>query len=559
MKQALAYLRVSTDRQAERDLSLPAQLAAIRTFARQEGIEIIRVFEDAGESARTANRPAFREAIDFALSTPGLSAFIVYDTSRFARNREDAVVYKAMLLRKGIRVLYSSQRIDSTDEAGFVLEAVLEIFDEHYSRALSRVVLRGQLENARRGFANGGVAPFGYQFVPATDETGNRKLALAVAPTEAAVVERIFALHREGSGAKAIASQLAQAGLRNRRGGHFCSNGILSILRNPRYVGAAVFNRRAGRVGAIRPGKEKPRSEWIMVEGSNPPIIERSTWNAVQETLAGRRVAEGTARPGAGLLMGLLRCGRCGRLMSREVARGRGGRYAYYVCRTYRKVGKAACIGYRIPAGAFEARVGAHVLDQLLSGRNLRRIVAAGNRAAILRANRGSGRAVELEARVRDLEARVARQHEAIETGSGDLGPLVERVQALSGLLADTQAALVEERRPRAVLAIDGRALATFRASLRRMLLDVENRAAAKRLLARVVREIVFGGDGLRIVYQAEGKPPGALKVGSPGGPGWRGGLIPGRTGLFQGVYASEFRGVDYLIRYGAPAEVLTG
>ena len=65
MNGALIYLRVSTDRQAEKDLSLSTQREACKRFAEEQGLSVVQVFEDAGESARTSDRPAFLEMIDF--------------------------------------------------------------------------------------------------------------------------------------------------------------------------------------------------------------------------------------------------------------------------------------------------------------------------------------------------------------------------------------------------------------------------------------------------------------------------------------------------------------
>ena len=112
MKNAVIYLRVSTDRQAEKDLSLPTQLESCKQFAKKCDLRVAKIFEDAGESARTSDRPAFLEMIDFCLThskSLNLKAVICWDTSRFARNRYDSLLYKKQLEKKGIKVLFASQ------------------------------------------------------------------------------------------------------------------------------------------------------------------------------------------------------------------------------------------------------------------------------------------------------------------------------------------------------------------------------------------------------------------------------------------------------------------
>lgn len=184
MKGAVIYLRVSTDRQAEKDLSLPTQREACERFAREQGLSVVKVFEDAGESARTSDRPAFLEMIDFCLAygkSLNIKAVICLDTSRFARNRYDAVVYKKQLEKKGIKVLFGSQPIGEGVE-GQMLEAILEAYDEFYSKRLSLNIIRGMEENARRGFVNGARLPFGYRLIncPTKRETPRESWKLRI-------------------------------------------------------------------------------------------------------------------------------------------------------------------------------------------------------------------------------------------------------------------------------------------------------------------------------------------------------------------------------------------
>jgi len=174
---AIIYLRVSTERQAEKDLSLSSQLKICRKYAADHGYEVTRVFQDAGKSARTDDRPAFLEMIDYCMIHPDdVDAVIVYDTSRFARNREDAIVYKSMLKKKGIRVEYASQNINPDEESGFLVEGIMELFDGHYSWALARVTIQGMIENARRGYWNGGYSPLGYMIVKTSERKSKLKL-----------------------------------------------------------------------------------------------------------------------------------------------------------------------------------------------------------------------------------------------------------------------------------------------------------------------------------------------------------------------------------------------
>jgi DNA invertase Pin-like site-specific DNA recombinase len=98
---AVAYLRVSTDRQADKDLSIPAQRQAIEGWAKQHGATIEKEFVDAGESARSADRPAFLDLIQYAKRTPGLDVVLVYALDRFSRSRLDHALYRKILRDAG--------------------------------------------------------------------------------------------------------------------------------------------------------------------------------------------------------------------------------------------------------------------------------------------------------------------------------------------------------------------------------------------------------------------------------------------------------------------------
>lgn len=109
------YARVSSDKQ-DVGLSIAAQLRALQEYASRNGHVIVREFLDEAESGRTAARPAFREMISLArLKSPPFQAILVWKLSRFARSREDSIVFKA-LLRKHITARPSSGLILSLFE-----------------------------------------------------------------------------------------------------------------------------------------------------------------------------------------------------------------------------------------------------------------------------------------------------------------------------------------------------------------------------------------------------------------------------------------------------------
>ena len=145
---AAAYIRVSTEDQAE--YSPDAQLVEIRKYAAAHGYIIPNefVFLDEGISGKhTGKRQAFQQMIGLAKTKPKpFDAVLLWKFSRFARNREDSIVYKSMLRRQlGIEVISISEPL-TDDKTSILMEAIIEAMDEYYSINLAEEVKRGMTE-----------------------------------------------------------------------------------------------------------------------------------------------------------------------------------------------------------------------------------------------------------------------------------------------------------------------------------------------------------------------------------------------------------------------------
>ena len=85
----LLYARVSTDKQAQKDLSIPAQIEAMKEFAKKNGWKVIGHYIDEGESAKTANRPELKKLIRYCKENKNVDIVIVHKIDRLARNLID--------------------------------------------------------------------------------------------------------------------------------------------------------------------------------------------------------------------------------------------------------------------------------------------------------------------------------------------------------------------------------------------------------------------------------------------------------------------------------------
>jgi DNA invertase Pin-like site-specific DNA recombinase len=162
MKKAAIYARVSSEKQ-DADLSISAQLKALREYALRNGYIVAREYVDEAESGRSIDRPGFKQMIATARQKPApFEAILVWKLSRFARNREDSIIYKSLLRKQGIQVISMNEPVEDTP-SGRLLEGIIEVIDEFYSANLSQDVVRGMRESASRGFYPGSPVPYGYR------------------------------------------------------------------------------------------------------------------------------------------------------------------------------------------------------------------------------------------------------------------------------------------------------------------------------------------------------------------------------------------------------------
>ncbi len=421
MKVAL-YARVSSDRQ-DVDLSISAQLNALREAAAKSGHEVVREFVDEAESGRSSKRPKFQEMVAEARrNPPPFEGILVWKMSRFARNREDSIVYKSLLRRHGVQVISINEPIDASP-TGRMLEGVIEVMDEFYSANLAQDIVRGMREAASRGFWVSSHVPYGYRRVHVQDGAKTRA-KIEPDPETAAVVRRIFDEAAAGSGAKAITSSLSGDGIPSPAGKRWGRGRVHRILTNEAYVGVLVWGAR-GRY------HKETRLEPVRVEGAHAALVDRETFDLVQRSL--RLRSPKLVPPGRVgsqyLLSGLLKCGRCRRAMFGMAAKS--GKYHYYVCATAYRAGRGACDGRPIPSRSLERTVVRQIQAVVLQEDHVGQLIEVINaeHTAAIAGSKDQIRAFDEQ--LREVDRRLGRLYEALETGALDLNALAPRIQEL--------------------------------------------------------------------------------------------------------------------------------
>ncbi len=301
-KIAAAYIRVSTDDQVE--YSPDAQLAEIRKYASTHSFILPEefIFVDEGISGKnTGKRPEFNRMIGTAKLKPRpFDAILLWKFSRFARNREDSIVYKSMLRKElGIDVISISEPL-TDDKMSIIMEAMIEAMDEYYSVNLAEEVKRGMTEKAKRG---------GLQSTPSFGYRVENNVLVPV-PEEAALVQSIFDRFLAGAGLFPIAKWLNELGVKTHRGNRFENRTIEYILRNPVYIGKIRWNP----TGKTR--RDFDNKNIILADAQHEPLISQEVWDAAQARLDEVKAKwKYHGRPVTELkrwMSGIVRCASCG-------------------------------------------------------------------------------------------------------------------------------------------------------------------------------------------------------------------------------------------------------
>ena len=397
------YARVSSERQAEKDLSIPSQLKALRRYAIERDWAVVAEYVDEAESARTANRPKFKEMVAAARrrSRP-FDTILVWKLSRFARNREDSVIYKSLLKKHGVQVISINEPVDSSP-AGKLLEGMIEVIDEFYSTNLAEDTLRGMRENAERGFHNGGHAPFGYEGV-SVNVLGVEKCRLGLVEVEATVVRRVFQMALVGEGGKSIAKALNAEGLRTRSGKMWGITTVNYMLRNEAYLGVLVWTAKDGEV--------------IRSQDAHPALVTREEFARVQQLMRDRRprVRHPRTIGSQYLLSPLLQCSKCGAPMIGCTAKS--GRFSYYRCNRVLRHGPEACPGAWLSKSKIEDFVINRLKERVLTEENLTDLVGLVNEEMKLLESHKRDRLGEIEKELESVNQKLLKYHLAFEKGS---------------------------------------------------------------------------------------------------------------------------------------------
>ena len=360
------YIRLSReDGDKEESDSVGNQRKLLTEYvAKKDDFILYDVYVDDGYSGTNFNRPSFQRMIA-DIEDGKVNCVVVKDLSRFGRDYIDTGRYLERYFPElGVRFISVTDSIDSMKQAYDMLLPIKNIFNEQYARDISKKIQATVKSKQKAGEFIGAFTSYGYKKSPVD------KNKLVIDDYAADVVRRIFSLYIQGYGKQRIAKLLNAEGIlcpaeykkvngenykncnRLESTTYWSYSTINSILHREMYVGNMVQGTKHQRMRSKQ--KKMPKEEWIIVENTHEPIIDKETWEKAQSLLQ-KRTRELDLETNKNIFAGFVKCGDCGRAMTKNMWRRADGSKTYSLyCGTYKRNGKQYCTPHTLPMAVLE-------------------------------------------------------------------------------------------------------------------------------------------------------------------------------------------------------------
>ena len=361
------YIRLSReddDDKAE-SYSVTSQREILKEYLKQHpDMELYDIYIDDGWSGTNFDRPDFQRMIA-DIKARRVTCVVVKDLSRFCRNAVDGGYYlDNVFVSLQVRFIAINNCLDTFSDnmnaaTRCISVGVQNVINESVA-ATTSVNVRGTLNvNREKGQFIGSFPTYGYAKSP----DDHHQLIIDEEP--AAIVRQIYAWFIAGKSIIGIAKELNERGIPNpsmykrlkgmkyrhpagaSNDGLWPDSSVRRILTNEMYIGNMVQGKNTTISYKIKKCRAIPKEEWIIVEGTHEPIIEKDTFYQAQ-ALFNKNIRKSPTKSEVDLFSGLVRCADCHRIMNKKTNQHSYGTYHYYRCATARKMKKSACGNHTI-------------------------------------------------------------------------------------------------------------------------------------------------------------------------------------------------------------------
>ncbi len=377
---AALYIRLSQedeDNGAEKQESnsVTSQKMLLKEFVdTHDDLHVYDTYIDDGFTGTDFNRPSFQRLLE-DMKNRNINCVIVKDLSRLGRNYIEVGNYIEQVFPLfNIRFIAINDLVDSFKNpasTNTILVPFKNLINDEYARDTSIKIRTSLNGKKKKGEFIGAFPSYGYIKDP------KNKNKLIIDKMAAEIVKKIFDWHvNEGLGKIAICHRLNDMGIINPTGhkkielrqnyNNYASKNdeytwipstIRNILTNEVYIGNTIQGKRRVKSYKIHKTELVPKEEWIRVENTHEPIIDKEIFERAQDiNKKDIKVSQKTGE--LSIWAGLLKCADCGRAMNKKSSTNKSGnKYEYYICSTYRKKSNNLCSKHTVKADKLEKAV----------------------------------------------------------------------------------------------------------------------------------------------------------------------------------------------------------
>ena len=360
---AAIYCRLSRDDLSQGESSsIQTQKALLTKYVSDNGWRVVAYYVDDGISGTTFERSGFKQMIE-DIEDGKINMVVTKDLSRLGRDYIKTGYYSEVWFpENGVRYIALNDGID-TLKSDNDIAPFKNILNEMYAKDISKKIKSAYKVKIARGDYHGAFAPFGY----AKDPVNKGKLIID--PESSETIRLIFDMAKQGMGAARIRTALIDRKMltpsaylykqkpekwytkmyQDADPKKFCSwsmGAVERILDNEIYIGNMIHYKEVTVSYKSKRRQNQPRDKWVRSENTHEPIIDRETWDLVQERFLHRGRLPRTNPPN--IFQRIVRCADCGKPMwlccnQKSPLTGQKTERRYFHCTTYREFGPTKC------------------------------------------------------------------------------------------------------------------------------------------------------------------------------------------------------------------------
>ncbi len=323
-KKSALYVRVSTTHQIDKD-SLPLQRSDLTNYTKYVlGIDDFEIFEDAGYSGGTTDRPAYQDMMN-RIKIGEFTHLIVWKIDRISRNLRDFSEMYDELKKYNVTFISRNEQFDTSTAMGEAMLKIILVFAELERKLTGERVFSVMISRAQKGLWNGATFPLGYTWDVETKFP-------RPCDAEAKTVQYIFDQYEIIKSTTKLAKKLNIEKIPTKRNGTWTPRTVGNVLTNPFYIGTYRYNAKTRKTR-----RWKDKSEWVVVENNHQPIINKEQFERVGQIIQSNyRGDKNYQRKSTKvhILSGIATCHKCGKKMRSGLDRIRkdGSTPSRYTC-----------------------------------------------------------------------------------------------------------------------------------------------------------------------------------------------------------------------------------